>query len=120
MEHKLKNIYYKNIINSNGVFTLEKALKNLQTIQSQIADLKQKEINAQKEIANDLSSILFKNNFASIDTKTLIGGLLHVQDVIHSNPKQAEEWSKSGDMFLKKFNKKKRSENSSRSPKKAT
>ena len=95
------------------------ALKKLDDIRSKITDLKLQEKQIQESLATELVKVLEEADVLTMDFKTLVGGILHVQDTTKTNSQQAEAWQQAGEKFLKKRIKG-RKEQPPRSSKKAT
>jgi len=78
------------------------ALRKLEDIRSKITSLQHQEKQIQESLASELVKVLEEADILSVDFKTLVGGMLHVQHTANTDPRAAEAWQQSGEKFLKK------------------
>lgn len=78
------------------------ALRKLEDIRTKITSLQNQERQIQESLASELIKVLEEADILTLDFKTLVGGMLHVQHTANTDPKAAEAWQQSGEKFLKK------------------
>lgn len=79
-----------------------KSSLKMQQIESKIADLQSQHDQLIQKRNSEVAELVLKVGLHTIDNKTLVGGLLHVLNVINTNPSQKEAWHDAGQKFLKR------------------
>ena len=80
---------------------MQNNLKRMQDIELKIASLKGEQAKIEQELANELLSVLKKQQALGLDFNALVGGLLYVIDNLRAKSEVVEAWQQAGAKFCK-------------------
>lgn len=79
-----------------------KSSAKMRQIESKIAALQSQRQHLLEKRNLEISRLICKLDLASFDNKILMGGLLHLDHVLTSDPAKKESWRAAGEKFLRK------------------
>ena len=78
-----------------------KSSLKMQQLESKIADLKSQQQSLIKKRNAETAEIISRVDLHVLDNKILVGGLLHILEVVNTNASQKEAWQVAGSKFLR-------------------
>ena len=78
-----------------------KSSLKMQQLEVKIADLKSQQQSLIKKRNAETAEIISRVDLHVLDNKILVGGLLHILEVVNTNAPQKEAWQEAGSKFLR-------------------
>ena len=78
-----------------------KSSLKMQQLEAKIADLKSQQQSLIKKRNAEIAELVSHVGLHAADNKTLVGGLLHILEIVNINAPQKEAWQEAGSKFLR-------------------